>query len=70
MRENPAEALRAKIAHLDQMGERVLALRQQGWSVGKIVREVCGGPMFIELLTLGHFSRRGMVNSFLRSGQS
>jgi glyoxylase-like metal-dependent hydrolase (beta-lactamase superfamily II) len=70
VRENPTEALRAKIAHLEKMGDRVLELSQRGWSVSRIVRKVCGKPMFLELLTLGHFSRRGLVQSYLRRTQA
>lgn len=70
VRENPEEELRAKIAHLDQLGGRALDLRQRGWSVRRIVRELCGRPMFMELMTMGHFSRKGMVLSFLRRNPS
>ena len=65
VRHEPAEELRAKITHLEQMGERVLELHREGMSVSGIARSVCGRPMFLEVVTLGHFSRRGMVNSFL-----
>ncbi len=67
MRDNPVEALEAKIAYLEEVGERVLELHRQGHSVGQIVRQVCGGPMVIELLTLGHFSRRHLVLSYLKN---
>ncbi len=66
VRDNPAEVLAAKIAHLETLGERVVALHQQGKSVSEIVRALCGGPMLIELVTLGHFSRRHLVFSYLR----
>lgn len=66
VREEPAKELGAKIAYLEEFGERVLTLHQAGHSTRTIVRELCGKPMFIELLTLGHFSRRGLVQSFLR----
>ncbi len=65
VRENPAEALAAKIAHLETLGERVLELDRQGKSVAEIVRALCGGPMLIEFITLGHFSRRWLVRSYL-----
>jgi glyoxylase-like metal-dependent hydrolase (beta-lactamase superfamily II) len=66
VRERPAEELAAKIAYLEETGARVLDLHRQGWSVGAITRAVCGGPMFVEVMTLGHFSRRWLVLSFLR----
>ena len=65
VREKPKEALQAKIDYLEQFGERVLSLSQSGWSIPAITRELCGGPMPIEIFTLGHFSRRGLVRSFL-----
>jgi hypothetical protein len=33
--------------------------------VSEIVRAVCGAPMLIEFVTLGHFSRRRLVLSYL-----
>jgi glyoxylase-like metal-dependent hydrolase (beta-lactamase superfamily II) len=66
VREKPAEELGAKIAYLEEFGERVLTLHRAGRSVSFIVRKLCGRPMFIETFTLGHFSRRGLVRSFLR----
>ena len=65
MRHNPAEALGAKIAYLEDLGEAVLALDRQGWRVADIVRALCGGPMFIEFITLGQFARRRLVLSYL-----
>ena len=65
VRENPAGELAAKIAYLEEMGAQVLALHQQGRSVDEISRALCGGPMLIEAITLGHFSRRRMVLSYL-----
>jgi glyoxylase-like metal-dependent hydrolase (beta-lactamase superfamily II) len=65
VRHNPAEALGAKIAYLEDLGEAVLALDRQGWRVADIVRALCGGPMFIEFITLGHFARRRLVLSYL-----
>ena len=68
VRDNAAEELAAKIEHLERLGERVLALRRQGRSVDQIVHTLLGGPMFIELVTLGHFSRRWLVLSYLKAG--
>ncbi len=66
-RDNPADAIAAKIGHLEGLGERVLALRRQGRSVDQIVHALLGGPMLIELITLGHFSRRQLVLSYLKA---
>ena len=65
VRDNPAQALEEKIAYLEALGERVSALHRQGRSVSEIVRALLGGPMLIEFITLGHFSRRRLVLSYL-----
>jgi glyoxylase-like metal-dependent hydrolase (beta-lactamase superfamily II) len=65
VRQNPDEALGAKIGYLEGLGEAVLALDRQDWAVRDIIRALCGGPMFIELVTLGRFSRRSLVLSYL-----
>ena len=65
VRREPAGELQAKIDYLESQGERVLELDRRGWSPARIARSVFGGPMFIELLTLGHFSRHRLVLSYL-----
>ena len=65
VRSNPKGELLAKIAYLEELGEGVLALHQQGRRVSEIVRALCGGPMLLEFITLGHFSRRQLVRSYL-----
>jgi len=66
VRDNPSEALAAKIDYLSRLGEGVLALHRQGWGVPEITRSLCGEPMLIEFITLGHFTRRRLVQSYLR----
>jgi glyoxylase-like metal-dependent hydrolase (beta-lactamase superfamily II) len=68
VRDNPAEEIAAKIGHLEALGERVRALHQQGRSVDQIVHALLDGPMLIEFITLGHFSRRWLVLSYLKAG--
>jgi glyoxylase-like metal-dependent hydrolase (beta-lactamase superfamily II) len=65
VRADPAKVISAKIAYLEETGEQVLSLYQQGCRITEIVRRVCGGPIWIEAITLGHFSRRQLVLSFL-----
>lgn len=65
VRDNPAQALADKIAYLEALGEKVLDMERQGRSERQIVRALCGGPMFIEFFTLGHFTRRWLVRSYL-----
>jgi len=63
---DPYQALETKIEHLEQLGEKILDLDARGFSVARITRTLCGTPMLIEFLTLGHFSRRNLVQSYLR----
>jgi glyoxylase-like metal-dependent hydrolase (beta-lactamase superfamily II) len=65
VRPDPAARLDEKIDHLEALGRRVLDLNGQGLSVAEIARRVMGRPMFIEWMTLDHFSRRRLVLSYL-----
>jgi glyoxylase-like metal-dependent hydrolase (beta-lactamase superfamily II) len=70
VRENPGEEIRAKLAYYQELGERIASLHCKGWSSRAIVSEVCGGPMWIELVTLGHFARKWLVYSYLQDPKS
>jgi glyoxylase-like metal-dependent hydrolase (beta-lactamase superfamily II) len=63
--DQPARALADKIEHLQRLGERVVALDREGRSERQIVRALLGPPIWIERITLGHFSRRNLVRSYL-----
>jgi glyoxylase-like metal-dependent hydrolase (beta-lactamase superfamily II) len=67
VRENPKNELMEKIAYLKAMGARILGLHSKGLGIDTIARTLFGGPMFIEVFTLGHFSRKNLVRSFLQS---
>lgn len=67
VRENPKENLDSKISYLEGFGGRVLELHEKGLGVNSIVRALCGKPMSVEWITLGHFSRRNLVLSYLRN---
>lgn len=67
VRENPKEDLDSKISYLEGFGGRVLELHEKGLGVNSIVRALCGKPMPVEWITLGHFSRRNLVLSYLRN---
>jgi len=67
VRPEPVETLRSKIDYLEMMGNKVLTLADQGQNVDQICRELFGGPMWIELITWGHLSRRNLVRSYLIS---
>jgi len=66
VRENPRQELLDKIDYLEETGERVLGLHKEGWGINAITRHLFGGPMMIEIMTLGDFTRRGLVESYLR----
>jgi hypothetical protein len=70
-RQKPAEDLSVKINYLETLGEEIITLNKQGYSVPRISRLLLGGPMWIELITLGHLSRQNLVRSYLseRSGE-
>jgi glyoxylase-like metal-dependent hydrolase (beta-lactamase superfamily II) len=65
VRADPKRALCDKIEHLEALGRRARELNEAGWSVRRIARTLCGGPMWIEVLTLGHFSRQNLVRAYL-----
>jgi glyoxylase-like metal-dependent hydrolase (beta-lactamase superfamily II) len=68
VRDNPGEALKNKIVYLEEMGSKVLQLNRQGLGEKEIVQSLFGGPMLIEFVTTGHFSRRHLVRSYLGAG--
>jgi glyoxylase-like metal-dependent hydrolase (beta-lactamase superfamily II) len=65
-RPEPEKEIASKIEYLEALGQRVLDLNGQGLSEAQIVPAVCGGPMWIEFITLGHFTRKQLVLSYLR----
>ncbi|MEW5868086.1 MAG: MBL fold metallo-hydrolase [Chloroflexota bacterium] len=68
VRQSPAQELSDKIAFYEALGEQILDYRQRGWSVAQITRKVCGAPMQVEWVTLGHFARRHLVRAYLQMG--
>jgi glyoxylase-like metal-dependent hydrolase (beta-lactamase superfamily II) len=66
VRENPVSEIQEKVDYLEEMGGKVLELNRKGWNETEIARTVFGRVMFIEMFTLGHFSRRNLVRSYLR----
>lgn len=65
VREEGRKPLTEKIEYLEERGERVLALSNRGWSYRKIRKELFGKEMLISYFTLGHFSGRNLVRSFV-----
>jgi glyoxylase-like metal-dependent hydrolase (beta-lactamase superfamily II) len=65
VRENGHEALLDKIAYLEDLGERIRSLRDQGLSPRRIRRQIFGRELPITYFTLGHFSGMRLVRSYL-----
>jgi len=65
VRDNPKEALRTKIDYLVGTAERILGLHASGLSYRRISRQLFGPEMFIAYYTLGHFSGRNLVRSYI-----
>ncbi len=54
-----------KIAYLQELGEKMKALHEQGLSARQIRRRLLGPNMPITYITLGHFSATHLVRSYL-----
>jgi len=69
VRQNPINEVNRKIAYLEKLGDEVVAHSDQGWNVERIARKLLGPPKQVELITMGHFSRRCLVLSYLGLNQ-
>jgi glyoxylase-like metal-dependent hydrolase (beta-lactamase superfamily II) len=70
VRQQPIQELREKIAYYEERGQAVLELHGRGLGINEIARRLFGGPMWVELLTLGHFARRNLVLAYLGENQA
>jgi glyoxylase-like metal-dependent hydrolase (beta-lactamase superfamily II) len=70
VRTNGLEQLREKIAYLEDLGEQIRALHDQGLSARRIRRRIFGREPTITYLTLGHFSGLRLVQSYLAGAPS
>ena len=66
VRDDPGAAMRHKISHLEELGQRVRHLRSKGYGVDAIRRQVLGAEPLITYLTLGHFRGEYLVQAYLR----
>lgn len=66
VRDDPRPVLLQKISYLEEIGDKVLRYHERGMGTGAIVRTLFPNPMWIEFITLGHFSRRGLVEAYLQ----
>jgi len=69
VREQPQQELMSKIVYLEDLGDRVMELHKKGWSASRIASQLLGRTMWVEIVTLGHFSRFNLVRSFLRQNE-
>ncbi|MGA9351574.1 MAG: MBL fold metallo-hydrolase [Anaerolineae bacterium] len=67
VRDNPHEDLAAKIEYLEEAGNRVRELRQEGLGLSQIRNEVFGRELPIAYVTLGHFSAQNLARSYLEN---
>jgi glyoxylase-like metal-dependent hydrolase (beta-lactamase superfamily II) len=65
VRENGGQPLRTKIAYLEDLGDRIRALHDEGLSPRRIRRRLFGRELPLTYLTLGHFSGTRLVHSYL-----
>ncbi len=65
VKEGAEQELYSKIAYLEDMGHRALEYARLGWSRRRIARKLFGREMTINYITLGHFSGKNLVRSFL-----
>ena len=70
VRERPAEELQRKIASLEELGEKVRRLHEEGLPVETIRRRLLGPEAGIRWLTLGHFKGEHLIRAFLRDAQA
>ncbi len=70
VRTNGVEQLWEKITYLEELGERIRTLRDQGLSARRIRRRLFGRELPITYLTLGHFSGLRLVQSYLAGAPS
>ena len=65
IRMNPKEELSQKINYLEELGSLISKMNRYGYSVNQMTKSLFPKRQAIELFTLGHFSRKRLVRSFL-----
>jgi glyoxylase-like metal-dependent hydrolase (beta-lactamase superfamily II) len=67
VRDNPRQDLVRKIEYLEETGSRVRELHRKGLTLSQIRKEIFGRELPIAYVTLGHFSGRNLVRSYLEN---
>jgi glyoxylase-like metal-dependent hydrolase (beta-lactamase superfamily II) len=65
VRTNGTAALKEKIAYLESVGDRAIELHRKGLSYRRIRRKLFGRELLIAYLTLGQFTGKHLVRSFI-----
>ncbi|MGC9334142.1 MAG: MBL fold metallo-hydrolase [Anaerolineae bacterium] len=65
VRDEGRKPLLYKIAYLEELGERIRTLHQEGLPARQIRRRLFGRELPIAYVTLGHFSSRHLIRSYL-----
>jgi glyoxylase-like metal-dependent hydrolase (beta-lactamase superfamily II) len=65
VRRDGVQPLQDKVTYLQELGERVRILRDQGLSPGRIRRQLFGREQSLTYITFGHFSGLRLVQSYL-----
>jgi glyoxylase-like metal-dependent hydrolase (beta-lactamase superfamily II) len=67
---NGSQVLRDKIAYLEELGDRIQSLHDQGLTPRQIRRQAIGRELPIAYVTMGHFSGQRLVRSYLAGTDS
>ncbi len=67
VRDDPRQEIALKIEYLEETGKRVRELHRKGLSLSQIRKQVFGRELPIAYVTLGHFSGRNLVRSYLEN---
>ncbi len=70
VKDDASQALDEKIRYLEETGARVLELHGRGLSYGRIRKLLFGPEMPIAYYTLGNFSGRNLVRSYVEDGRN
>jgi len=65
-RENPCQEIARKVQYLEELGDSVRDLHEQGLSPTAIRRRLFGGEIPLAYATLGHFSALNLIRSYVR----
>ena len=65
VRRNPIPEIIRKIEYLEDLGKRVLELHHKGMGYAQIRRKLLGPEMPLTYFTLGHFSGKNLIRSYV-----